>query len=186
MPRKPKPDATPAAPAVATSQKSKRTVNVACKVQTGLELQLQKETTWPENTPSGTVMRTRFDKVGPTVTVRGPAQPNGPRPRGYPAPPLIVGGYAITPNVDADFFEEWMRQNKDAPYVTNKMIFAHASRDHVKGDAKDNKGTRSGFEPLNPENDPRMPKPINAGVTPIEPADEMADREQLPESEDID
>jgi hypothetical protein len=192
----PKTPAEPvAAPSVAASQKSTKFVTVACKVPTGLELQLQKETKWPENTPSGTIMRTRFDKVGPIVIVRGPAQPVGPRPRGYPAPPIIVGGYALTPNVDAAFFAEWMEQNKDAPYVMSKMIFAHGSRDHVKGEAADNKHTRSGFEPLDPPEpdangkvaklDPRMPKPMGTGISGITTAEEMAGREQLP-AEDVD
>ena len=183
MPKKPKPTETPAAPAVVTAKKSSGTVTVACKVPTGLELQLQKETTWPENTPSGTVMRTRFDKVGEVVTVRGPAQPNGPRPRGMPPPPMVVGGYALTPGVDAGFFAKWLEQNKDAPYVVSKMIMAHGSRDHIRGEAHANRDTRSGFEPLEPESDPRMPKPIGAGISKIETAEEMAGREALPAEE---
>ena len=81
----------PVEPIASAIPKSAKTITVACKIPTGLELQLCKETTWPEETPSGTRMRTRFDRVGPTVTCRGPARPVGPAPKGYPGPAIVVG-----------------------------------------------------------------------------------------------
>lgn len=174
--------ATASAPAVQTPAKAPKTVTVACKFPTGVVLQLCRKHTYLEESQSGTRERTRWDKVGPTVTVRGPATPAGPAPRGFPAPPEIAGGYALTPNVDADFFAEWMKQNEQNPLVLNKMIFAHASHGHAIGEARDLKDSRSGFEPLVPDTDPRMPRPIGAGVTGIQTADEMANRQPLPET----
>lgn len=159
-------------------------VTVACKIPTGLELQHCTPTKWIEETPSGSRERLRYDRVGPTVFVRGTAYPVGTIPKGYPSRPIMVGGYALTPNVDADFFDEWIRQNKDTDMVRNRMIFAYARRDDVVGEARENKDRQSGLEPLNPENDPRMPRPINAMITPIETADENVSQFQIPDGDD--
>ncbi len=156
------------APAVKTEPKGKRTVTVACKFPSGLVLQLCEERSYVEETQAGgRITRRRFDKVGPAVVIRGPAEPQGQAPKGYKRPETS-GGYALTHGVDADFFEEWMAQNKDFPLVVNKMIFASSSRDHASGEAEDLAHTRSGYEPLTPDNDDRVAKPIGAGVTPIE------------------
>jgi len=164
-------------PAVASStRKSASTVTVACKIPMGLELQLCRETTWFEDTPSGSRERKRYEKVGATVIVRGPSYPVGTVPPGMPPKPQIVGGYALTFGVNADFFEEWMAQNAQNPIVVNKMIFAHAKADATRSEARENRTRLSGLEPLVPDNDPRIPRPITTGVTAVETADEMEGR----------
>lgn len=172
----------PQAPTVRATPRASVVV-VACKVPNGLVLQLCKKTSFPEETPSGTRDRVRYDRVGPRVTVRGPAYPVGTPPAGMPPRPAIVGGYALTPNVDREFFEQWMEQNRQNPIVINRMIFAHEARSHVVGQARELKDTRSGFEPLIPDNDPRLPKPQTAGLTPIQRADEMNGRAALPDAD---
>lgn len=173
--------AAPQAPAVHTKSKS-GFVTVACKVPTGVVLQLCKKTIWMEDTPSGARERVRFDPVGQTYTVQGPATAIGSTPRGY-KPPLVAGGYALTPNIPADFFAEWMKQHKLNPIVKNKMIFAHSSKSDTVTEARELKDTRSGFEPLDVDGgDSRIPKPALGGVSPIATADEFAGRQHFPEA----
>lgn len=170
-----------AAPSVKTTSKA-AFVTVACKVPTGVVLQLCKKTIWMEDTPSGARERVRFDPFGETYTVQGPATAVGSTPRGYKAP-LVAGGYALTPNIPADFFAKWMEQHELNPIVKNKMIFAHGSKADTIKEAHELKFTRSGFEPLDVDNnDSRIPKPALGGVTPISTADEFAGRQHFPEA----
>ncbi len=161
------------APAVHTAPKGKRTVTVACKFATGIVLQLCRKVDYVEETQAGgRINRVRYDKVGDAITVRGPAAPNGQIPKGYRRPE-VEGGFALTHGVDADFFEEWMRQNADLPLVKGGFIFAHASRDHAIGQAQDKADLLTGYEPLVPDQDPRAPKPLRGdGVSPIQTAEE--------------
>ena len=46
--------------------------------------------------------------------------------------PAQIGGFAITENVPKEFFEEWMRQNKEHPAVKNSLIFAHTQKESVQ------------------------------------------------------
>lgn len=81
--------------------------------------------------------------------------------------PTLEGGYALTPGIPADFWAEWLAQNKDNPIVVNKTIFASDTRDAIEGLADDHKEFRSGFEPLVPDTDPRIPKSTNPAVQDI-------------------
>lgn len=167
-------------PATPAARKSASTVVVACKIPTGLELQLCHKTDWTEETPSGSRDRFRWDRGGPTVRIRGTAYPAGATPRGFPERPQMAGGYALTYGVDREFFETWMEQNKLNPIVVSNMVFAFDRSNDTKAQAKEFKDIRSGLEPLNPDDDPRMPKPLNANLSQIETADEMAGRQALP------
>lgn len=155
------------------------TVTVACKIPNGIVLQLCKPTQWFDETPSGTRERTRHDKYGPRVVVNGPAFPNGPPPEGFRNRPETVGGYALTSGIDADFFAKWMKQNKDAPYVTSGMIYAHSQATSVRAFAKEHKDTRSGFESLSQDmdfrKDPRIPAPV-PGIAPVSKLNQDQDR----------
>lgn len=173
--------AAPEAPAVKTTNKA-AFVTVACKIPTGVVLQLSKKTTWLEETPSGSRERVRYDPVGATYVVQGPATAIGSTPKGYKAP-LVAGGYALTPNIPADFFAEWMKQHELNPIVQSKMIFAHHAKGDTISEAKNLHATRSGFEPLDVDNkDPRIPKPAMSGVAAISTADEFAGRQHFPEA----
>lgn len=163
----------PAAPAVKTQSTAAATVIVACKIPTGIVLQLCKPTTYFEETPSGSKERTRYDKFGPRVHIRGTAYPVGQAPAGFPPRPVMVGGYALTFGVDADFFREWMKQNAMSPLVLNHQIMAHSQTSSIQAAATEHAEVRSGYEPLNPENDPRLPRAAAAGVGKIETAEEM-------------
>lgn len=167
-----KPPEAPAQSAPPAQPRSAGTVTVACKFPSGLALQLGKKEVWIEETPGGPRERVRFNRVGRLYDVRGPAYPVGTPPVGFHSSPQIVGGYALTPGIPADFWDEWLAQNAQNSLVVNKTIFAHSRQDHVIGQAREQAGIRTGFEPLTPDNDPRMPKPQTAGVTGIQTADE--------------
>ncbi len=82
----------------------------------------------------------------PTITVRGFAVPYGV------APALsIIGGYALTPNVDADFFEEWLLVNENLELVKKGLIFAHAKASDASAQAREFAELRSGLEALDSE-----------------------------------
>lgn len=153
-----------AAPAVQTARSSDKTVTVACLVPNGLVLQLQREVEWEEETRNATIKRKRFDKVGKRYVVAGPAYPNGQVPDGFPDKPPIAGGYALTSGIPAEFWEQWLHQNRSASYVERREIFAASAMESVRDEAKELKDTRSGFEPidrsLDYKKDPRLPGPV--------------------------
>jgi hypothetical protein len=70
-------------------------------------------------------------------------------------PNTSVFGYGITHGVDKDYFDLWLEQNKDAPYVVNKPVFAIANATHADAAARDHEKQVSGFEPMNPSGDAR-------------------------------
>lgn len=148
--------------------KAAKTVTVACKLPMGMLLHLQQSYKDSEQTPNGVREVTRHRKVGDGVTIAGPAmpvgEPNAPQKQ-------IVGGYALTRGVDADFWTQWLEQNKDASYVKNGIIFAAATRDAAEDKAEDQLKVKSGLEPLDPTftegkngiipNDPRFPRALS-------------------------
>lgn len=66
-------------------------------------------------------------------------------------------GYALTYGIPRDFWEEWLKVNKDSPIVKNRHIFAAASENRAVGQAREFKEFKSGFQPLNQEGDYRVP-----------------------------
>lgn len=166
-----------ASPAIQSPEpKSTTMVTVACKIPNGIILQLCKETKYWEETPGGARERTRFDKVGPRYLVAGPAYPNGQAPKDYPEPPPIAGGFALTSDIPKDFWEQWLVQNRETSFVVNGQVFGMATFDRAQGESREQKEIVSGFEPisqdLDPEKDPRLPKPIKGlGVSMVEAGD---------------
>ena len=144
-------------------------VTVACKIGVGwFDLQLCEKRIVKENTQTGPRDIEQWFRLPRIVRIRGTAYPRGTPPEGYPERPEMVGGFALTRNVDKDFWDEWEKQNSRSPFVQNKMIFAYESNDAVVGQAKELAETLSGLEPLNPKKDSRMPKPTNTGITEIQ------------------
>jgi len=70
------------------------------------------------------------------------------RPDGYAAPHGMMprdpqGGYALTPNVDAEFFRAWMQQHRDHPLDPENLPrqFRHdPSRPGIRGITKATSG----------------------------------------------
>lgn len=75
----------------------------------------------------------------------------------------ISSGYAMTPGIPKAFWDEWLEQNKDAAFVKNGMLFAHAETASTMAEAKEREKEKSGLERLDPKNLPKG----------IETADEM-------------
>jgi hypothetical protein len=135
---------------------------VCSKLPFALELQLSvatkvrmryKQEAWDEEV---------FAKDGPIVVIQGTNYPIGAPPEGvvWPDRPQMAAGYALTFGVDADFFEQWLEQNKLTDMVRNKMVFAQEKVEDAKAEAVENKSRDSGFGPLRPDNDKRMPKKV--------------------------
>lgn len=129
-------------------------ITVACKLPNGLILKLFEMRDTEELVMGGGV-RT----VSKAFQMdRTPVELTGSRSASQSI--LHIGGYALTPNVDAQFFAEYLRQNYDSDIVQNRLIFAHESRDHIEGQAKDAAEVKSGLEPLNPDGDSRAPQRV--------------------------
>ena len=177
MAMKPKPVE---APAIGGQKKGGRTVCVACKIPTGLRLQLQHP--MKRRMPTGRGSDSDYEEVlfnvfgGPSYNVFGPAIPAmGGIPDGYVMPPDIRGGYAFTSGIPADFWETWLKQNEQADYVVNGMIFAMPEVSEAKERAEEQNEIKSGLEPMGREvdektgmlKDRRIPKPLNASISRI-------------------
>lgn len=121
-------------------------VTVGLKSPNGIILQLQKEVIVRYPKRDGGMMEVpefHPDYEAPTYTLNGNRAPFGEQPKC-----LVVGGYALTPNIPKDFWVEWLAQNKNLDLVKNKMIFAHDREDGARGIGEDLKATKSGQEPL--------------------------------------
>lgn len=132
-----------------------RTVTVACKVPNGLILRLFDMVDVEEPVMGGgvRVVKRARPRDG-QVTLNGPAVPYGERR------PAGAGGYAYTFGVDAEFFEEWLKQNAETDVVRNELVKHAASRSRLDGVCRDLKDVRSGLEPITPDKDKRIPPRI--------------------------
>jgi hypothetical protein len=181
-----------------------RKMYVASKLPQDLECQLQKRDTVIEPDRVHTTKEVpRWVKYGQVVVIQGTGYPAMPTQRFQdlkPAPRKMMG-YSINTDIDNEFWKRWVEQNllyrkdkedKETDEVDVERSFAPlASRlilwdETLEGLKKKMNslqtktgGVHSGLDPLNPENDPRMPRSFNANVTPPTQADEMADRGPL-------
>lgn len=141
-----------------SAPESAKTVTVACKLPSGLVLRLAQPVKVNEPVMGGGSREvTQYRPVGAAVTVLGTAHPQNAAPLC-----MIVAGYALTPDVDAKFWNEWLRQNVDHMVVKNNLIFAYEKDSDAKAAAKDNAERRSGLERLDPNKLPRGLKSVKA------------------------
>jgi hypothetical protein len=100
--------------------------------------------------------------------------------------PQIIGCFPIT-RIDADAdcnrFVLWWQQNdhpeerkKSLPAIAGGLLLWADDLQKLKRKIRDQDPVMSGYEPLNPNGDPRVPKSMSARVTQPGPTDEMADR----------
>jgi hypothetical protein len=145
------------------------TVTIACKLPNGLILRVFKLEKSQEATPLGQHDIDIARDTGKRITIAGNAAPHGKSPL---AP--ISGGYALTHNVDADTWEQWLAANINSDLVRNKMIFAHAKQNELDAEARANETRLSGLERLDTQGDKRMPTQrtqLSAGaINPLETA----------------
>lgn len=156
-----------------------RTVTVACKLLTGIQLQLQRKQPRIVAGRDGDEMVDYNVKTGKIFHIWGPELPRGGLPEGF-TPPMIVGGYALTPNIPASFWNDWVEQNKRAEYFTppdgaeHGFIYAYPTTASARDAAKEQKSLRTGLEPLSTDKDkdgkltdPRLPRPLNSNMQPL-------------------
>lgn len=142
------------------------TVTVASKLQLPLRLRLFKMVQKTQPVTGGSQDVKVAEQVGGDVLIRGAALPRGldANRKGALHPEQLTGGYALTPNVDEDFWNEWLKQNRDLDIVKNNLVFAHGKSDHVHGQAVEREKQLSGMEPLEVGDegqkvtDPRVPR----------------------------
>jgi hypothetical protein len=158
---------------MAAKDTAARTVTVACKALGGVVLYVCEPTTVREMSPTGDRAVTVYVKGDP-VRINGPEYPRGStnelRKQGFRAEPPIEGGYALTHNVPKAFWDAWLEQNADTALVKSRMIFAFSEPASTKAAARENEARHSGLEPLNPDGDYRVAKPLR-GVSMVEPAE---------------
>lgn len=119
-------------------------VTVACKLPNGLRLQLHEAVEVAVPVLGGGVKVVKeYRPVGEPITVAGWRGADGKPKLG------TVAGCGITHNVPADFWNQWLKENKEQAYVRNGLIFAYEKADHVEGQAREEKDRKSGLEPLN-------------------------------------
>ena len=157
------------------------TVCVACKIATGLQLQLQAKQPRIVEGRNGPEKIDFWIKGGKVYYVHGPAYPVAP-PAGYPERPIMAGGYAITRGIPTKFWNDWLEQNKLADYVVapdgaeHGMIFAYPTMEDCIAAAKEQEKLLSGLEPLSTDvdkdgrlTDPRVPRPLNPMIGKLGP-----------------
>lgn len=138
-------------------------VTVACKIPNGMRLHLDELVTVSIPNPGGgTKEGLQARPKGEPIYIAGPAHHFGQAPK-----VLVVGGYALTPNIDGDFFEEWMKTHAEMDCVKNKLIKAFAKEGDAKGWSAEHAKQLSGLHPVIPDKDERRPKPLNAAVSAV-------------------
>jgi hypothetical protein len=128
------------------------TLTVACKIPTGLILQVYASEDFQEPVMGGghkTSKRAYVDPRFKPVKLNGPA-----RAIGKDVSHEIRNGVGLTHGVDADLFAAWLAQNKDADYVVKGLVFANLKPSEVDAQAKDHISLKSGMERIDPNNLP--------------------------------
>jgi len=146
--------------ALSTSRAAK-TVTVYCKHPNGVVLQLYQMVEQQQAKPGGYETVKVAQKLGEPVRVNGNRVPLDEKGQPREIDYLIIGGYALTAGVDAEFFQRWLEQNKHHPMVKNGLIGAHFTEEGARKEAKERQKTLSGLEPLVPDKDPRIPRRVD-------------------------
>ena len=84
----------------------------------------------------------------------------------------VKGGFGFT-DVDADFWDAWLKQAKNHPAIKNGLIFAHDRRQDTIAHALDHKEAKTGLEPIDPT------KPQMMGIPGIEAVPEKELKEAI-------
>lgn len=142
--------ATDTAPAISTAGQK---ITVGCKFPHGLFLKLFKLEDTNEAVAGGGFRSVKKAvQYGPTIRINGPIHAFG-----QVSKHRVEGGYALTENVDADFFRQWREDNADSDLVKNNVIIAHEERDMLVGEAQEKVAVPTGQEPLERDKDKRIP-----------------------------
>lgn len=135
------------------------TVTVACKLPNGLKLQVWRQEEYMETYVGGHMPAKRAIPVDECYFLNGTAIDIAALTTNQGLDKVVTAGYALTPGIRKEYWDEWLKQNAQAPYVTNKLVFAASNEMNARSMAKDHKTVRSGLEPIDPNNpSERMPK----------------------------
>lgn len=124
-------------------------VTVACKLPAGIIMRGFRPVKEREAVLGGGTRE--FDVYRPSgemQEINGTASPHGKAPKCQ-----IVFGYAITPNVNKELYDNWHSANKDSQMVKNNLVFAYERAEQIQGRARENEKAVTGFEMIDP-NDP--------------------------------
>ena len=144
-----------------TMESSGETVSIACKIPMGLILHVFKKSITPTKMESGAIRDVEgYDRFGKEYRIYGPSHPQDGGPHC-----LIVGDYAITPNIPKEHWDLWFAQHRNDDMVINRMIFAN-STSKVGGQAKEQKDLKSGLERRDPNKLPETLTPDREAMNP--------------------
>lgn len=129
------------------------TVVVACKLPHGLVLRLYDMVDFDEPAAGGGYRTVKRARPRPEQFVlRGYLT----KYRGSKLQPIAeTSSFAYTEGVGKEFFDEWLKQNRDNPVVVNGLIFSAEKPEAVRGFAKEHAKLRNGLEPIDPARLPR-------------------------------
>lgn len=137
--------ATAPAKGATDARDSATTVTLALKHPHGLRLRLHRMIKVQEATMGGSREIQVAQFTGEEVVVRGYSQPNSAVPQ-----VATEGAFMLTHGVSRSFWEDWVEQNRDHPYLENGLLFAADSKNYARDKAKEREELKSGLEPLNP------------------------------------
>lgn len=133
-------------------------VTVASKLPHSLVLELEDKIEVSEPVMGGGTRKVpQWRKNGHTVTINGAALPFN-----APYTPTVQEKVGLTFGVDADFFNEWLKQKKDFPPVAAGLIYAETSTEKAVGHAQEISDLKSGFEPVDPD---EIPEEFQGDIT---------------------
>lgn len=95
-------------------------------------------------------------QTGEFIRLRGTAYPRaGAIPDGFPSKPIMMNGFALTPNVDEDKWLAWLDHSggRQSDMFKNGHVRAHANLAEVKAATLDMRDMKTGLEPLDPRTD---------------------------------
>lgn len=135
-------------------------VTVGCRLPNGIILRTfdMVDTAEVGPTQTRTVKMARFS--GKEFKINGNAFAQNKAPR---FGQIDNHGYALTPNVPAEIWNDWKAQNADAEILVRGHIFAHGEERSVRAEATEKKDVKTGMERLDPR---KLPKKIEAADTP--------------------
>jgi hypothetical protein len=128
------------------------TVTVASKDPLRLTLNLNIKTEHYEPVLGGGTRKVELWRpTSRTVVLNGTGVMHG-EARNHP----MAHGYALTPGVPLDFWNEWCEQNKGCALLEKNIIFARPKTFDVSDKAREYKSVRTGLEPIDPKAKTRM------------------------------
>lgn len=134
------------------------TVTVACMLPHGLLLRLFRMVEAKEGGQGGFATIQKAELMGAPVKIGGYLKPN----TSALIIPSQAPSFAFTDGIDKEFMTEWLKQNAGHDAVISGLIAAFDKRADAEAYARQFKGLKSGFEPMDPAN---LPKGIQTGTT---------------------